>query len=128
MSRVEREAFLADVHVAVISVAQPGRAPLAVPIWYAYEPGAEVRMVTGRTSRKATLIRAAGRVTLCVQTEQAPYKYVSVEGPVSFDDADVERDVRPLAHRYLGAEMGDMYLQMTAAERERTGPSTLTYL
>lgn len=52
MTKEEREAFLADVHVAVISVAEDGHGPLAVPIWYSYEPGGEVRIITGRTSRK----------------------------------------------------------------------------
>ena len=34
MTNEEREAFLADVHVAVISVAEDGHGPLVVPIWY----------------------------------------------------------------------------------------------
>ena len=117
MSKVEREAFLAEMHVAMISVAQPGHAPLTVPIWYAYEPGGDVRIVTGENSKKAALIRTAGRMSLCVQTETPPYKYVSVEGPVTFGTADFERDIRPLAHRYLGEQMGEMYLQLTAQER-----------
>jgi nitroimidazol reductase NimA-like FMN-containing flavoprotein (pyridoxamine 5'-phosphate oxidase superfamily) len=40
MTNEEREAFLADVHVAVISVAEDGHGPLVVPVWYSYEPGA----------------------------------------------------------------------------------------
>jgi hypothetical protein len=56
MTTEEREAFLADVHVAVISVAEHGHGPLVVPIWYSYEPGGEVRIITGRTSRKGKLL------------------------------------------------------------------------
>jgi hypothetical protein len=41
---------------------------------------------------------------------------VSVEGPVSIADADVDRDVRPIAHRYLGRELGDGYIDQTRAE------------
>ena len=85
MSKGEREAFLADLHVGLLSVADDGRGPLAVPIWYAYEPGGELRFVTGRDSRKGRLLARAGRVSLCVQTEALPYKYVSVEGPVTDD-------------------------------------------
>jgi hypothetical protein len=114
MTKAEREAFLADVHVGVISVEQPGRGPLTVPIWYAYEPGGEVHLVTGLGSRKGKLLERAGRFTLCVQTETPPYKYVSVEGPIlSLDPSDVERDVRPLAHRYLGSALGDQYVAAT---------------
>jgi hypothetical protein len=40
-----------------------------------------------------------------------PYKYVSIEGPiVSIEPAQLERDLRPLAYRYLGAEAGEHYL------------------
>jgi hypothetical protein len=116
MTREEREAFLAALHVGVLSVSAPGRGPLTVPIWYAYEPGGEIVVVTGRNSRKAKLLREAGRATFVVQTEELPYKYVSVEGPVSIADADVDRDVRPIAHRYLGRELGDGYIDQTRAE------------
>jgi nitroimidazol reductase NimA-like FMN-containing flavoprotein (pyridoxamine 5'-phosphate oxidase superfamily) len=110
----EREAFLADLHVAVISVAEDGHGPLVVPIWYSYEPGGEVRIITGRTSRKGKLLERAGRFSLCVQTETLPYKYVSVEGPiVAVEAADLERDRRPLARRYLGTEVGDSYIEST---------------
>ena len=117
MSKAQREAFLADLHVAVISISENGRGPLTVPIWYAYEPGGVVRFVTGGGSKKAALLRQAGRLSLCVQTETAPYQYVSIEGPVTFGEPNFERDFRAIAHRYLGAQMGDTYLQMTAAER-----------
>jgi nitroimidazol reductase NimA-like FMN-containing flavoprotein (pyridoxamine 5'-phosphate oxidase superfamily) len=115
MTKEEREAFLADVHVAVISVAEDGHGPLVVPIWYSYEPGGEIRIITGRTSRKGTLLERAGRFSLCVQTETAPYyKYVSVEGPIlAVEAADRERDRRPLARRYLGTELGDRYIEST---------------
>jgi nitroimidazol reductase NimA-like FMN-containing flavoprotein (pyridoxamine 5'-phosphate oxidase superfamily) len=105
MTKQERETFLADLHVGIISIPEEGRGPLTVPIWYSYEPGGELRVVTARTSRKAQLLRHAGRFSVCVQTETWPYKYVSVEGPVvAIEPADVDRDRRPLAHRYFGAQ------------------------
>jgi hypothetical protein len=46
--------------------------------------------------------------------ETLPYKYVSVEGPiVAVEVADLERDRRPLARRYLGTELGDRYIKNT---------------
>ena len=117
MSKAQREAFLAGLHVAVISIPENGRGPLTVPIWYSYEPGGVVRLVTGGGSKKAALIRKAGRLSLCVQTETAPYQYVSIEGAATIGAPDFERDIRPMAHRYLGEQMGEMYLQMTADER-----------
>jgi nitroimidazol reductase NimA-like FMN-containing flavoprotein (pyridoxamine 5'-phosphate oxidase superfamily) len=114
MTKQERESFLAGVHVGIISLAEEGRAPLAVPVWYAYEPSGNLTIMTGRESRKGRLIARAGRFSLCVQTETPPYKYVSVEGPVvASEAADIERDLRPLAHRYLGIKIGDRYVEET---------------
>jgi PPOX class probable F420-dependent enzyme len=121
MTRAEREAFLADVHVAVVAIAEAGRAPLAVPVWYAYEPGGEIRFVTGPKSRKGRLLKEAGRVSLCVQTEAPPYKYVSVEGPATLGPVDFERDVRQIVYRYLGREVGDVYLAATEEARRNDG-------
>lgn len=118
MTRAEREAFLAGTHVGIFSIAQPGRGPLAIPVWYDYEPGGDVRIVTGGASRKVPLIRAAGRASVCVQDEAPPYRYVTVEGPVTLGRPDFERDVREVALRYLGAQMGETYLQATAVEHE----------
>ena len=40
LSKEEREAFLAEPRIGVVSVAgDDGRPPLAVPIWYGYDPG-----------------------------------------------------------------------------------------
>ena len=111
MSRAEREAFLAATHVAVVAIADGESAPLAVPIWYAYEPGGVIRFVTARSSRKGKLLQKARRVSLCAQTEAPPYKYVSVEGPVAIAKPDYERDVRAVALRYLGPEAGERYLR-----------------
>ena len=115
MTREEREAFLADVHVGVLSVEAPGRGPLALPIWYAYEPGGDLWVITGRSSQKGRLIEAAGCFSLCAQSEALPYRYVSVEGEVAgIVPCDVERDLRPMARRYLGDELGDVYVAQTA--------------
>jgi nitroimidazol reductase NimA-like FMN-containing flavoprotein (pyridoxamine 5'-phosphate oxidase superfamily) len=118
MTKDEREAFLAGLHVGVISIPEPGRGPLTVPIWYAYEPGGEPWVLTERSSRKGRLLETGARISLCVQSEQPPYQYVSVEGPViAIEAADVERHARPMARRYLGPELGDRYVEATRGER-----------
>ena len=111
MTPAEREAFLADLHVGVVSVTAEGRAPLTMPIWYSYEPGGTVSFITGRTSRKAVLIEREQRLSLCAQTEEAPYRYVTVEGPVV---AVEER--KAIVYRYLGPEFGEAYLSATEAD------------
>ena len=114
MTSEEREQFLAAVHVGVLSINQPGRGPLAMPLWYLYEPGGEIVIVTRPETRKAQLIATGARVAFVVQAEDLPPKYVSVEGRVvSVAPADVDRDVRPLASKYLGAEVGNGYIDAT---------------
>ncbi len=117
MTRAEREAFLADLHIGVISIVDGEQGPLTCPVWYAYEPGGEISLVTGKTSRKAAALRAVKRVSFLVQSEDLPYKYVSVEGPLTaLEDADLDKHVRPIARRYLGIEGGDGYLEATRGE------------
>ena len=106
MTPAERDAFLTDVHVGILAIDEPGRGPLAMPIWYLYENG-DVLIGMDGGSLKAQLLRAAGRATLTVQTETAPYKYVSVEGPVFVEST--QRDDFEMASRYLGPELGRWY-------------------
>ena len=48
-----------------------------------------------------------------------PYKYVTVEGPIVVGDTDHEVE-RELAYRYLGQEIGDIYLAAVADSVSRT--------
>lgn len=117
MSKVEREAFLGETHVGILSVGENERGPLTVPIWYSYGRDGVVRFVISSASRKAKLLRSAPRATLCVQGEAMPYKYVSVEGRVAIREEGPEPEETRLARRYLGDELGDRYMAATAAER-----------
>lgn len=111
MTPAERQAFLAEVHVGIISIAEPERAPLAVPVWYAYEPGGDVQVLMQSDSRKMVGIEAAGRFSLCAQTETAPYKYVTAEGPVTnVRPYEIETDLLDMATRYLGEQGGRDYI------------------
>ncbi len=111
MTSDERHKFLAALHVGVIAVARAGRAPLAVPIWYGYEPGGDVFVWTGRGSMKDRLIRVAGRYSLVVQDETPPYRYVSVEGSAEFDETPTIDDFRRLVRRYVPADEVDQFVE-----------------
>jgi len=99
------------VRLGVLSLAVgQGGQTLAVPVWYSYQPGGLLTVLTGRGSRKATAIRAAGRFGLCVQDDRPPYRYVSVEGPVASEDELDPAERLAMARRYLGAAGGDRYV------------------
>lgn len=119
-TKEERESFLAGVHIGVISIPEEGRGPLTAPVWYCYEPGGELWFETESKSRKAGLLKEGGRMSLLAQTETPPYRYVSIEGPItSITPADLERHTRPMAHRYLGAEVGEGYIEATGGADAR---------
>jgi nitroimidazol reductase NimA-like FMN-containing flavoprotein (pyridoxamine 5'-phosphate oxidase superfamily) len=114
MTREERETFLAGVHVGVLSIDESGRGPLSVPVWYLYEPGGDIIVVTRPEARKARLLVVGARVAFLVQSEEMPPKYVTTQGRVvSAEPADVTRAVKPVVRKYLGADVGDAYVDNT---------------
>lgn len=122
LTEQERQQFLADVHVGVVSIAGGDRGPLTSPVWYCYEPGGDIVFSTRCETRKAALLKEGVRVSFLAQVEGdllagVMPKYVSVEGPVvKLEAAHLDRDLRPIVHRYLGAEVGDGYLQATRGD------------
>lgn len=112
-TETQRQQFLADKHIAVLSVAADnGRPPASVPIWYDYTPGGNVRINTGVATRKSKLIEQTGVVTLVVQREEPPYQYVVVEGTVIDTVTPAPLDVREaIAIRYLGEEGGRAFVR-----------------
>jgi len=112
MTESERQEFLAGLHVGVLGIERADGPPLVVPVWYSYEPGGDVVVLTSASSIKGRLAATAGRASLCAQQEELPYKYVSVEGSVSIEDLDADASraaTESMAIRYLGEEMGRGY-------------------
>lgn len=73
MTVVERQQFLSELHVGILSIAEgDGSGPLVVPVGYDYEPGGDITFSTAENSRKMALLRAAGRASFMVQTEPYP--------------------------------------------------------
>lgn len=114
LTQPEREAFLADPRIAVLSLpSDDDRPPLAFPVWYGYEPGGNVTYYTHRTeppSRKLRLLREGSVVSLCVQREEQPYKYVTVEGTVvDATEAPTAEQALAIVRRYLPAADAEAY-------------------
>ena len=109
MSKQERDDFLAALHIGVLAVQRPDGPPLVTPVWYRYAPGGAVEFNTESASEKAQLLERSGHASLCVQREELPYAYVTVDGPVEIDSTDRATRV-DIATRYLGTEMGPAYV------------------
>jgi nitroimidazol reductase NimA-like FMN-containing flavoprotein (pyridoxamine 5'-phosphate oxidase superfamily) len=120
LTEQERDDFLSGVHVAVISVAREGgEPPLAVPLWYGYQRGGNFTFFTGtqgRKARKTELIRKAGVVSLTVQQESFPYRYVAVAGTVIGADAPPsEEQMLGIVRRYLPEDAARGFVQAELA-------------
>ncbi|MGW0159544.1 pyridoxamine 5'-phosphate oxidase family protein [Mycobacterium sp. NPDC003323] len=126
LSREEREAFLAEPHVAALSIAAgPTRGPLTLPIWYQYTPGGQPWFLTGVGSRKHRLIEAAGHLSLMVDRVEPTVRYVAVDGAVARIEEGTDEQLVEMTKRYLPPEAVEPYLEM--ARREH-GPSVAVYL
>jgi uncharacterized protein len=120
MTEQERQDFLAEPHVGVLSVASDSdRPPLTVPVWYGYQPGGNISFFTGtqgRKARKTRLIQKAGVLSLSVQREEFPYKYVTVEGTVvAVDRPPSAEQMLAVARRYLPEEAARGFVEAELA-------------
>src|SRR5262249_39931269 len=107
----DRELFLAEPHIAALSVsAGHDRGPFTVPIWYQYAPGGEAWILTEARSRKVKLIEAAERFTLMVERVMPTTWYASVEGPVTRIVPGTDDQLREIAARYLPADKVQAYI------------------
>lgn len=126
LSREERETFLAEPHVAALSVsAGKNRGPLTVPIWYQYTPGGQPWFITGTGSRKHRLIEAAGHLSLMVERVEPTVRYVAVDGAVDRIEDGTDEQLVEMTRRYLPSEAVEPYLEM--ARREH-GPSVAVFM
>jgi hypothetical protein len=107
MTRLQREQYLSEVRIGVLSVDRQDRAPLTIPVWYDYRDGVVV-FTSAEGAAKNELLRAAGRASLCVHNDSYPYSYVTVDGPVTLRDRSPQ-DVVDMAIRYLGPDAGRAY-------------------
>ena len=75
-------------------------------------------MITGTESRKGRLLKMGERVSLAAQSEAPPYKYVSVEGPITEIKDSSQEELLSMAIRYLGEQQGKAYAQANASVSE----------
>jgi len=120
MTTEEKQSFMADLHVGVIGLNDPGQGPLTIPIWYDYTPGGDLWFITGKSSRKGALLEMGSRLSMAAQTEEAPYRYVSVEGPITSIEPATTETLLAMAVRYLGEKQGAAYAAESSIENQVT--------
>ena len=109
----EVEEFLRQPNVAALATVRPSGRPHVTPVWYDFD-GSEFMVGTLRATQKAKNVAGKGFATLCIYTQELPYRLVIVEGTARvgspLDSVWRER----LASRYLGATAGRRYVQDSA--------------
>ncbi|NGN70498.1 pyridoxamine 5'-phosphate oxidase family protein [Streptomyces sp. A7024] len=83
-----------------------------VPIWYVYEPGGELWILTGNDSAKAKAAASAGRASVMAQRLEPTVRYVTVEGPVTIEPGTPEQ-LREVSERYLPPEAVEEYIKFS---------------
>ena len=101
--------FLERPLVAVMVTLRADGSPHAIPIWYEYRDG-EFIVFTSDTFVRVKNLRRDSRAAITVSNHEAPYMYVSAEGPVSITSEAVAETGLSIARRYMG-ERGDRFLE-----------------
>ena len=109
----ELEKFLTTgSHIMKLATLTTEGWPSVNPVWYQYDGGDF--LVAGRTkARWVANIRNDPRVSLCIDTNNAPYSRVLVEGSAEVADPAWFGDWEPWSIRYLGQEAGHRYYEET---------------
>lgn len=119
MSPEERDAFLSEVRVATVAVPADGRAPIATPVWYRYEPGGCLHFICEPSGEKGSRMQVGTAIAVSVQdfSTNLAEGYVTVEGVVEEIDVAGGRDeLARLAERYYGPEGGPLYMSAIPAD------------
>lgn len=113
LNKQQFEAFLTSgSHLMKLATLTAEGYPYVNPVWYHYE--GEAFYIAGR--RRAAWvanIRSDGRVSFCIDTCEAPYTRVIVEGTAEIVDDAWLGEWRHWAVRYLGEELGGQYYEDT---------------
>ena len=86
--------------------------PYVTPVWYDYD-GEAFYIAGRRTANWVAHIRGDERVSFCIDTCDAPYTRVVVEGTAEIVDGAWLGEWKHWAVRYLGDEAGSRYYEDT---------------
>jgi PPOX class probable F420-dependent enzyme len=121
MSSDEVQAFLrSPVRPGILATVRADGRSHAAPIWFDVDDDGSIVFNTGHDTVKGRNLRRSGRASLCVQDDQPPFSFVTVEGPVTLhDDLDLVRTwAARIGGRYMGADRADEFGQRNGVPGE----------
>ncbi|HLM65039.1 MAG TPA: PPOX class F420-dependent oxidoreductase [Acidimicrobiales bacterium] len=112
MTEEEWQRFVREpVRAGVLATTRKDGHPHAAPVWYDLDDDGTIMFNTGADTVKGRAVRRDGRATLCVQDDQPPFSFVTIEGSTTWSDelTEVRAWAGRIGARYMGAERGDEY-------------------
>jgi PPOX class probable F420-dependent enzyme len=111
----DREAFLQEPNLAVLTSVGANGKPHGAPVWYLYEDGV-FTISTDRDSKKHRNLQGNPNVCLVIDKRTVPYFALMAHGAVQLGPPLSEQDRLRMAVRYLGDERGKRYADRTTGE------------
>jgi PPOX class probable F420-dependent enzyme len=115
-----RDFLRGPVRPATLATVRRDGRPHVAPIWYDLDADGTIVFTTGADTVKGRNLRGDGRVMLCVQDDQPPFSFVTVEGRAELSD-----DVGPLREwatriggRYMGEDRAEEFGRRNAVPGE----------
>lgn len=105
-----KDFVLAAPRPAICAVVLSDGRPNATPIWIDLD-GDDIVFTTWHESVKARVLAREPHVSLCIQDDQPPFGFVTIQGKATVsDDLDaVKMWAARLGGRYMGAERAEEY-------------------
>ncbi|MBC3189958.1 pyridoxamine 5'-phosphate oxidase family protein [Pseudonocardia sp. C8] len=101
-------AYLAEPHIGILSIHRKDKPPLTSPIWYRVVDRT-IEFTVKETSLKGRLLRDGAPVSLAVNDDHFPYRYLVAQGTARIVGAPEPDAGLKMSVRYLGTKMGESF-------------------
>jgi PPOX class probable F420-dependent enzyme len=120
MSDEERRTFLLHgTRTAKVATVRADGGPHLAPVWFTLDVD-DVVFTTGARTVKGRTLQRDPRVSLCVDDEDPPFSFVTIEGSVELSTNldDLRHWATVIGRRYMGSERADEFGRRNAASGE----------
>lgn len=114
-----RDFLLGAVRTAKLATVRADGRPHVAPVWYDLD-GEVFVFMTGEGTVKGKNMRREPRVSLCVDDERPPFRFVIAEGiaELTEDDPDLLRWATSIGGRYMGEDQAEAFGRRNAVPGE----------
>jgi PPOX class probable F420-dependent enzyme len=119
VNEAKKEALLEEANIIVFTSLDAKGRPHSTPVWYLYDNG-EIIISVGKDEQKHKNVARNPNVSVVIDRRQMPYYAVMIYGTAEIGPALSQEDRLRLAVRYLGADLGQRYAEMTKGEESVT--------